>query len=346
VSTLDRYLLREASAYLLAGLLVVVLLLLGGVLFEVLAPLLSRGVDLIAVAQYLAYRVPEAVYRGLPIAYLFALLLLLSRMAEDSELKALLASGISRERVLFTLVWFGGVLALLGFLLGAEAVPRANQEARAVLQRAILARPRALLEPGTFFTDAYGRLVYIGRVDEEGIGEIRLLSKDEVLAAERGRFEHGVLELGQGVRVTYDQSRPRTVALFEKATLPLKEIAALPRAPASDLTLGELREKIARARARKIPHPALATAYYRKFAEPLASVVFAFFAVGVAFWMLGGSRSLGLVGVVTVTFFYYATWSVFRIMGEQGAIPPWLGAFGPDLFYLALALVFLGVGRR
>ena len=346
MTTLDRYLVREASAYLVGGLLVVVLLLLGGVLFEALAPLVTRGVDPAALAHYLALRVPEAVYRGLPIAYLFALLLLLSRMAEDSELKAILAGGIPRERVLFTLVWFGGVLALVGFYLGAEVVPRANQKARAVLQEAILSRPRALLEPGTFFTDAYGRLVYVGRVDEEGVGEVRLLSRAEVLAAERGRFSRGVLELEKGVRVTYERSRPRTVAIFERATLPLKEIAALPRALASDLTLAELKRKIAEARSRGLPYPALATAYYRKFAEPLASVVFAVFAVGVAFWMLGGTKSLGLVGVVTITFFYYATWSVFRIMGEQGAIPPWLGAFGPDLFYLALALFFLLLGRR
>ncbi len=346
MTTLDRYLLREVSGYLLAGLLVAVLLLLGGVLFEVLAPLITRGIGGLAVAHYLALRVPEAIYRGLPIAYLFALLLALSRMAEDSELKVLLASGVRRERVLFTLVWFGGVLTLAGFLLGASFVPKTNRLARQALERAILARPRALLEPGSFFTDAYGRLVYVGRVSGEGVEKVRLLSRDEVLAAERGRFVGGVLELERGTRVTLEASRPRTVAVFQRARLPLKEIAALPRALASDLTLGELARRLRQARARGLPFHAEATAFYRKFAEPAASVVFAFFAVGMAFWMLGGSRSLGMVGVVTITFFYYATWSVFRIMGEQGAIPAWLGGFGPDLFYLALALGFLGVGRR
>ena len=346
MTTLDRYLIREASAYLVGGLLVAILLLLGGVLFEVLAPLVTKGVAGIALAQYLAYRVPEAVYRGLPIAYLFALLLLLSRMAEDSELKAILAAGIPRERVVLTLAALGGVLALVGFVLGAELVPRANREARTVLQRAILDRPRALLEPGTFFTDAYGRLIYVGQVDASGIGEVRLFSRAEVLAADRGRFEGGILLLDAGVRVTYEQSRPRTVARFERARLPLREIAALPRSPASDLTLSELKRRLTKSAGKGIPHPAEATAYYRKFAEPLASMVFALFAAGMAFWMLGGSRSLGLVGVVTITFFYYATWSVFRIMGEQGAIPAWLGGFGPDLLYLTLALALLGVGRR
>ena len=346
MNTLDRYLLREVGAYLVAGLLAVVLMILGGVLFEVLAPLLTKGVDVVAVGRYLAYRMPEALLRGLPIAYLFALLLALSRMAADAELKVLLSSGIPRERVLWTLVWFGGVLAVAAFAFGELVVPRANALARRTLQEAILAKPRALLEPGSFFTDAYGRLVHVGGVDARGVREVRVLSSREVLLAERGRFMHGVLKLEQGARITFEGSRPRTVARFARAELPLKEIAALPRGLSYDLTLAELYRRVTRARARGLPYAAEATAMLRKFAEPLAAVVFAVFAVAVAFWMLGGSRSLGLVGVVTLTFFYYATWSVFRIMGEQGAIPPWLGAFGPDLLYLAVGLLLLVGGRR
>lgn len=64
-----------------------------GALYEVLAPLLARGADPWVVSQYLAFRVPEALVRGAPLAFLFALLLVLSRMGEESELKAMLAGG-------------------------------------------------------------------------------------------------------------------------------------------------------------------------------------------------------------------------------------------------------------
>ncbi|MFX7351645.1 LptF/LptG family permease, partial [Acinetobacter baumannii] len=74
---------------------------------------------------YLFYRTPEALVRGAPVAYLFALLFLLSRLGEDSELKALLALGIRRERVLLPLLGLGALLALLGFLLGESLVPKA-----------------------------------------------------------------------------------------------------------------------------------------------------------------------------------------------------------------------------
>ncbi|ADR37379.1 LptF/LptG family permease [Oceanithermus profundus] len=346
MNTLSRYLLREVGAYLLGGLAVVVLLLLGGVLFEVLAPLLARGADPLSIGQYLAHRVPEALVRGLPIAYLFALLLALSRMAEDSELKVLLASGIPRERVLGVLVGFGALLALVGFVAGESWVPRELQRANQVLREAILAKPRALLQPGTFFRDAYGRTIYVGQVDGQGFGDVRVLSEGEVLTAKRGRFEPGRLVLDAGMRVTFDGSRPRTITEFERGLLPLEDLAVSPPTKPADLPLAELRRRIAEYKKFGRPYHAEATAYWRKWAEPAASVAFALFAVALAFWMLGGSRSLGMVGVVTLTFFYYATWSVFRIMGEQGVLAPWFAAWGPDLLYAGVAGLLLLGGKR
>ena len=346
MNTLSRYLLREVGAYLLGGLAVVVLLLLGGVLFEVLAPLLSRGADPISIGQYLAHRVPEALVRGLPIAYLFALLLALSRMAEDSELKVILASGIPRERILFVLVGFGAVLALIGFVAGESWVPSELQKANQVLRQAILSKPRALLQPGTFFRDTYGRTIYVGQATDDGFSEVRVVSPSEVLLAEKGSFEPGKLVLEEGLRVTFDGSRPRTVTEFERGVLPLEDLAVSPPSKPSDLTLAELRQRIEEYRKYGRPYYAEETAYWRKWAEPAASIAFALFAVALAFWMLGGSRSLGMVGVVTLTFFYYATWSVFRIMGEQGVLEPWLAAWGPNLLYVAVALLLLLGGKR
>ncbi len=108
MKTLDRYLLREALAHFSLGLGVIVLLFLAGAVYEVLAPLVAKGADPYTLLRYLLYRTPEALVRGAPVAYLFALLFLLSRLAEDSELKALLALGIRRERVLLPFLALGG----------------------------------------------------------------------------------------------------------------------------------------------------------------------------------------------------------------------------------------------
>jgi len=147
VNTLERYLTKEVGAYVLGTLVVVVLALLGGALYEVLAPLLARGADPWVVGQYLAFRVPEALVRGAPLAFLFALLLVLSRMGEESELKAMLATGVSKLRVLFPLLLLGTFL-FVGCLLAADSlVPRSLQLGQSVLRQQCCKNPGPSCSP-------------------------------------------------------------------------------------------------------------------------------------------------------------------------------------------------------
>lgn len=347
MNRLERTLLAEVGGALLGGFTVVVLLLLGGALFEVLAPLLSRGVETRVVAQFLALRLPEVLVRGIPIAYLFALLLVLSRMAQDSELKVLLAAGIPRSRVLAPLLTLGLFLALFGFIAGETWVPSSNRQANNVLQKAALDQPQSLLRPGTVFSDSGGRKVYVGQVDQTGLGELRVISREEVLVAGRGEFQDGQITTGPGSRVTYGRDQPRTVTRFSRATVPLSGDLSSGLDPGlSGMTLNQLRERIERYSERGLPYAAELTTYYRKWSEPIASVVFAFFAVALAFFMLRGGQGLGLVGIVVLTFVYYSTWSVFRIMGEQGVVPAWVGAFTPVGIFALAGLVIWGLGKR
>lgn len=347
MTRLDQYLFREVSTHVVGALAAVIMALLAGALYEVLAPLLQRGADPLVVGQYLAYKLPELVVRALPLAFLFGLLLVFSRLGEDSELKALLAGGISKARVLLPMLLLAGVLFIVGLLLAETLVPRGLQKASSVLREAVVQRPRALLTPGTRFQDAYGRIVYVGEVGGDGsIGEVRVITAEEILLAKRGRFQGGSLVLEQGLRITYGSSRPRTVATFERGEVPLVELGFDPPGGLNNLSIAELRQRVKQYRSQGFSYQAELTTLYRKFAEPAASFSFALFAVGVAFFLLGGSRSLGFVGVAVLSFLYYATTSVGRIMGEQGVIPAWLAAFGPNLLYAVVGLVLLRLGRR
>lgn len=345
MNTLDRYLFREVGQYLLAVLAAVVLALLGGALFEVLAPLLQRGADPLAVAQFLAFRVPEALARGLPLAFLFAMLMVLSRMGEESELKALLAIGVSKTRVLMPLLLLGAVIFLLALFAGESLVPDGIQRANSVLRQAVFQKPRALIQPGMVFSDAFGRMLYVGQVSESEISQVRILNPQELLIAERGRFEGGALVLQSGVRITLGNSRPRTVARFERATVPLVELGYEPTGSMGALSMAELSKRIREFRSNGIPYHAEATQLERRWAEPAAVFAFALFAVGLAFFLLATSRSLGMVGVAVLTFVYYATWSVCKIMGEQGVLAPFLAAWGPNFLFGLAGIVLLRTGR-
>ncbi len=346
MTQLDRYLVREVGITLVGALAVILLALIGGALFEILAPLLAKGANPFTVGQYLAFRVPWAIVFGLPLAFLFSLLLVFSRMSEDSELKAMLAGGVSKFRVLLPMLGLGVVLFCIAIIANETLVPKSLQLGQSRLRQAVFDKPRALLTPGQILTDKYGRKLYVGKVGTSQLEDLRVVTTDEIVTAKTGSFKDGNLVLNQGQRITYSGSRPRSIATFKTGKIPLVELGFDPPSPLANLSLVELKTRVKQYRSQKLPYHAELTALERKYAEPASVFSFALFAVGIAFYLLGASRNLGLVGVVVITFVYYATWSVGRIMGEQGTLNPLIAAWGPNVLYALGGLWLLLAKRR
>lgn len=364
---LSRYVLEEILPYLFAGLAVIIMLLVLGALQEVIAPLLAKGAKPVLVAKLVALQLPEALGRGLPIALLFATLLGLSRLSSDSEIKALEAGGVPPSKLFWPVIALGVLVSALSFAVNEGVVPRSKVQALGVQRDIILDNPRvaglgqAAGEEGKplVLRDAYGRAISIAQMDKGG--ELRGLNivtlrngqlAREVISAQRGHLEAGsnVLELYQGQRITYQNDKPSTVLSFEKGTLPVQDLQAS-FGGGSDLKpiylpLRDLLGKVAAFRAQNVSAPPEFTALQRKFAEPLAALCMAFFAVSLALFSFRSSLNIGLVWVLLLTFLYYATWSVFRVMGENGALSPILAAWTPNLLYLVAGAALLWQASR
>ncbi|MFC4452532.1 LptF/LptG family permease [Deinococcus sonorensis] len=357
----DRYVLEELLPYLLAGLAVVILLLLLAALQSVIAPLLAKGASPMLVLRLVALQVPEAIARGLPIALLFAALLGTSRLAADAELKAAQANGIPGTRLFVPIMALSASVALISFVVSETVVPRAKVQALSVQREIVLDNPRVLGlgTAGVVLKDALGRAISVQEVHSGGVLQgLRIVTQAdgqtarEVITARQGLLIPGsnVLALQDGRRITYQDTRPITVVEFERGTLPVQDLQAslsqqdqlLP----IYLTLPALIERIRAYRAQHISAPADFTALQRKFAEPLAAVTMGFFAVALAVFSFRSGVNIGLVWVLMLTFAYYATWSVFRVMGENGAIPPEVAAWVPTLLYLVAGLGLLTAARR
>ena len=94
------------------------------------------------------------------------------------------------------------------------------------------------------------------------------------------------------------------------------------------------------------PKPAEWTALHRKFAEPLAATAFALFALAVSLFTFRRGVPLGMVSVLFLTFVYYATWSVSRLLGAQGTAPSWLAGWLPFLVYAVAGVGLLALSWR
>jgi lipopolysaccharide export system permease protein len=355
----DRYVLEEILPYLLSGLAVVILLLLLAGLQGVIAPLLAKGAAPVLVLRLLALQVPEAIARGLPIALLFAAMLGLSRLSSDSELKAAQSSGLSGARLFWPVLGLAAGVTLISFTVGETLSPRAKVQALQVQRDIVLDNPRVLGlgSQGVVLKDALGRAISVARVGSGGqLTGLRIVTlrsgqtAREVITARSGRLRGSTLELSDGLRVTYQDTRPATVVRFQSGSLPVQDLQASLSANDElkpiDLPLPTLIGNVRAMRAQGINSPRDFTALQRKFAEPLAAVTMAFFAVALSIFSLRSGVNIGLVWVLMLTFAYYATWSVFRVLGETGAIAPVLAAWTPTLLYLLAGLGLLAVAAR
>ncbi|GGJ41301.1 LptF/LptG family permease [Deinococcus roseus] len=356
---IDEYVITEVLPLLMAGMLVVVLLLLIAVFVEVLGPILAKGANPLLVGKLIAFSIPEAVGRGLPIALLFAVLIAMTRLAADSEIKGALAGGISPGRLLSPVMVLSVVVALVSFVNVALFVPRSTERALQTQRDILLDNPRVLVKEGTVFKDALNRAIYIDEIlpgnQLKGVQVIQLNvseSPRELISADRGLLESktGTIVLYDGQRVTYRDAKPVTVANFKEARLPVQDLQATftggLKSVLVNLPLQELWARVKEARERGFPAFAENTALQRKFAEPAAAIAFGFFAVTLALYSFRSGTSVGLVWVLSLTFLYYATWSVFRVMGENGALPPVVAAWAPDALYVLAGLGLLVVTSR
>lgn len=364
----EKYVLAEILPPLLAAQVVVLLLFMLVLLEKVLAPLLAKGASPLLVAKLVALNMPEAMARALPIALMFAALLGLSRLAADSEIKVALASGVPATRLFRPVLGLAAVVSLLAFGLQEGVVTRAKVQTQSVQREIVLDNPRVvgLGQAGgesLVLRDALNRAISVQEVLPGG--ELRGLqivameagqSPHEIITAQSGRLKSGsnVLELRQGQRITFENARPVTVLTFEKGSLPVQDVQASLDAQGQSAGLEPyympLRELLARTdayRQQQVNAPADFTALHQKFAGPLAALALGFFVVCLAVFAFRSGQNLGIVWALLLSFAYYATYSVFDVMGKGGAIPGAVAAYAPDLVAVLAGLLLLWLaGRR
>ncbi len=361
ITKLDWYLINEILPWLLSGLTVMALVLIMGAMFAQAGEILTKGANPLLVLQFMAFNIPDMMSRALPLAMLFAVLMGLSRLTQDSELKAAIVSGVPPTRLVFPVLAMGAVVALLAFINAETIKPRAFTEAQRVFKDIVLSNPRIVVADGQFFKDSQNQVIYIA---PGGLSADGNLSNITVLQGQSGQVpssitraptgsilkEEGAILLENGTRTTYKSgdARPVTVARFARAIIPIRQLrqGSGLSADAMQLSVFDLLSRINTYRVQGfVPNNEL-TALHRKFAEPMAAIAFALFGIGVSLWALRSNQNFGFTGAAFFTFFYYATSTVFRVMGENGALIPFLAAWMPNVIYAGAGMAFLWLARR
>lgn len=368
--TLSLYLAREIVLY--AGLAFVAILsvLVSQNILRRLEDLVATGFTGRDFLTVLACLFPMLASYAVPIAFLFGALLAVRRQASDLELTAMQACGLPVRSMLVPAVALGLlVTAISGYLI--IAVEHGARHQLIAVFKTVAARG-GMLESGVF--RGIGRsVIYVENHDRDhrlyGVMIADRESKKHpfVVFAEEGQLAFDTeaetiqLELERGdlhVEPSEDEPLGYQRISFDRFTYSMDVSDLVASAEAArrpkQMSLAELRDLLARVAAgenalryldEKNPI-AYELEIHRRFAVPLAPLLFALIAVPLASLGGPGRRSLALLLGVLVAFGYYSLLTVGQLLALEGQIPAVVAQWLPNVVFAGLAVQLLRTADR
>ena len=354
---LRNYFLKEFIGPLFLALLLLTFVMILGNLIKIADLVINKGVDIFSVAKLFLFMIPYLLTYTLPIAALTAVLLSLGRLSSDNEIVTIRASGINLFHLVLPLLIVGLILSLVLVIFNDRVIPYAHYATRKTLVEVGIKNPTAALEPGIFINSFQNYILFIYRIDQNKLTNVRIYEPQgegkptRTIVAKRGEFiaipEKKMIKL-KLMDGTSDEPDPENPTNFYKLnfktyfmTLDLAQMQGkekISKKP-KDMTILELIREAEKLKREGIDPAPLITEINEKVALAFSCFVFillgsslaiitrrreksvnfgiAFSVVGIYYLILLGSKGLSLQGYVNPTI---AMWLPNMILGLAGAI--------------------------
>jgi LPS export ABC transporter permease LptG/LPS export ABC transporter permease LptF len=369
VTLLDRYVVREILPPTGVGLLLFTFILLLDQISQLMKILVSKGADLGTVIRAFVYLLPSIFSVTVPMAFLLGVLLAFGRLASDSEIVALRASGISPARLLRPVLALAATACLTTFYVVAVALPAANQAYRELVFSLVVSKARTGMAPRVFNDDLIpGIVIYVSDMPAAQGGQWKDVfmydgrdhRKPSVILARHGRLdvdkERKTVEINlqQGVVHNFDSLKPTGYDWlnFQSRNFPLPFDQFYPILPLAkgdrEMSLGELQAmtKKLRAERRYKDIGRYQVEFHKKFAIAAACVVFGLLGLGLSLGSKKEARSAAFGLSLAVIFIYYVLIRLGEQAGDTGMLAPWLAMWAANIVLGVIALVLLLLNHR
>jgi LPS export ABC transporter permease LptF/LPS export ABC transporter permease LptG len=353
---LTRYILREVTAHALIGVAVFTFVLFTRDLGQILELVVRNSAPLPSVAEVFFFIVPVTLTISIPAGVLVGILIGLSRLAADSEITAMRASGIGVWSFLRIVSIFAIAAWLLALANGVYLAPQSQAAMVRLQDRLKSSQVSFEVQPRVFYEGFPGLVLYVQNVkaaqgaaiwkgvfiaDTSVPSSPRItLARQGILVSEGSETLH--LHLTDGSTHEIDPKVPGhyQISTFEQTDIPIP----VPQAdstkdqelvPVSQMGTWDLWRQASHQK-----DPALARWYliefHRRLALPTSCLVLALVGIPLGLSSKKGGKSTGFVLAILLVFAYYSASLVGVSLARQGRLSPGFGV------WLANILFFLG----
>ncbi len=377
---LDRYIARElVSPFAFACALLTFFLVIDRI-YHLTDLVITKGVPFYLVMQLLLFMMPSFLAHTLPMALLVAVLLAGGRLASDLEIVAFKAAGVSALRlfrpVLVASLLITGATAVLTLVVN----PAANGEFQRQLFRILQARAVSGLQE-RIFNSTFGDLtIYVEDVSTSQVALRGILVSDErdptlsrIISAREGRLltdeanRRITLRMMNGAvneadilpvdvpKTTVDTPSPTGGAagasryrytrfdIYDMSLSVDSPMKGGPRVekPEKDLSLDDLGAKIAEYRDDPHSRAPFEIERHKRYALPMAALVFGLVGFPLAIRSHRGGRSIALVGSLAILVTYYLVMTSLEGAALRARVPAVLAIWAPNALFGTVGLGLL-----
>jgi len=360
-----RYILREVTSHALLGGALFTFVLFMRELGHILELVVRDSASLTDVLRIFAYLLPNFLIVTIPMAVLVGILLGLSRLAADSEITAMRASGMG----VLTFVRIVSIVSVIAVALGLfNSLYLAPRSAAATLrlQNTLKSSQVAFeVQPRVFYEDFHNYVLYIQNVTPAAgaalwhhvfLADLTQPANPNITTADQAVVVSNDpqsirLHLLNGGQHETSQTDPNqyNISTFASTDLPIQTgTQDEPRLGRSDtpilaLSLPEL-WRLGNMPDNAVPGK-LARIYRielnRRFSYPFACLVLMLIGVPLGIASKRGGKSTGFVLTIVLVFVYYTLSQVGIAFAKNGKLSPFLGVWGANLIFAAAGVVLL-----
>jgi LPS export ABC transporter permease LptG/LPS export ABC transporter permease LptF len=376
VRILTRYILKEIASHALIGVALFTFIIFMRDLGRLLELIVRNSAPLPSVAEIFLFTLPATFTITIPMGVLVGILVGLSRLAADSEVTAMRASGMGVSMFIRSVSVFAISAWLLGMANSVYLAPRSAIALEHLQGRLKSSQASFEIEPRVFYEDFKNTVLYVQDVIPANnqalwrgvfLADISDPSSPRITLAERGallsdgpnklRFH---LEDGTQQETVPKVKDQYSITTFENTEIPI----ALPTdetrphdlLPVAQLSLSGLLSNAARERkdaaAYRSSVPSLYNydlvkaryyelEFHRRFAFPAACLVLAMVGIPLGLSARKGGKSTGFVLTIILVVVYYFFSMIGVQMARQGKMPPWLGSWMGNIFFCICGLFLL-----
>ena len=344
-----RYILKEVLAYALIGTSVFTFVVFMRDVSRLLEWVVRNSAPVPSVAELVFLLLPGALKITIPIGVLVGVLIGLSRMAADSEVTAMRASGVS-VRTFLKIVSIFGVAAWLLALLNTVVIEPRSASALARLEKSMISSQISFeVQPRVFCEEFKNYVLYVEDVSSANgaavwknvfLADISTPGAPKITTAKEatvGRGEKDSIRPHLHNAEEQEMNKPNSVQTYllqeMDRELPFleKPKPAQETIPAQQMKTPELMRQAS------LANKDVARGYWiefnRRFALPTACLVLVLIGIPLGLSARKGGKGAGFVLSIVLVFVYYFLFISGLSLAKSGRVPPAVGVWMANVVF-------------